>query len=281
MINRVIVLNNPLKYTDPSGHGFFSRVWKGIRRAVSSAVKSVERRVRAAISEPKNLFTLAAVAVSAYFTWGATSAIFGAEGIGAIVSSSITAGVSAYNTYDKYSSLPVGTSGGSGGSGGDVTGGANPIIQNLVRQGKYQAAIDFSASYYGYQTGVYRPSDPYFKAHPGADAHYSPDTNEIIYSRNAFLKPTQLQSTGFHESVHYYQNNDFSGFYVKPIYKNMDVGFMGKQRVLRNRPYTEMQAYGLTINHARNLNLTSNMIQRQINKYNEIAREAGAPEWQK
>ncbi len=46
MINRVIVLNNPLKYTDPSGHGFFSRVWRNIRRAVSNAVKSVERKAR-------------------------------------------------------------------------------------------------------------------------------------------------------------------------------------------------------------------------------------------
>ncbi|MCP4252170.1 MAG: hypothetical protein GY775_01960, partial [Candidatus Scalindua sp.] len=47
------VLNNPLKYTDPSGHGFFSRVWRNIRRAVSSAVKSVERKVRASIQNPQ------------------------------------------------------------------------------------------------------------------------------------------------------------------------------------------------------------------------------------
>ena len=42
MINRVIVLNNPIKYTDPSGHGWF----KKLRRAVGKIFKSGAKAIR-------------------------------------------------------------------------------------------------------------------------------------------------------------------------------------------------------------------------------------------
>ncbi len=60
MINRVIVLNNPLRYTDPSGHGWFSSIFKSIGRFFKSAVKKVTRTIRSALSKPVVRFALAA-----------------------------------------------------------------------------------------------------------------------------------------------------------------------------------------------------------------------------
>ncbi len=58
MIYWVIVQNNPLKYTDPSGHGWFKR----IRKAVSRAFRSVRKTVQSVLSKPEVKFAIGVVA---------------------------------------------------------------------------------------------------------------------------------------------------------------------------------------------------------------------------
>ncbi len=69
MIYWVIVKNNPIKYTDPSGHGWF----KKLRRKVKGFFK--------ALTKPKTLFAIGAVVVASHFIGPAAGSFFAKAGL--------------------------------------------------------------------------------------------------------------------------------------------------------------------------------------------------------
>ncbi len=78
MINRVIVLNNPLKYTDPTGHGWF----KKLRRKIKGFFK--------ALTKPKTLFAIGAVVAASFIIGPAVGSFVSHLGIAATATPSLT-----------------------------------------------------------------------------------------------------------------------------------------------------------------------------------------------
>ncbi len=162
------VLNNPLKYTDPSGHWGFSSIFKGAKKLLKSAGKAI----KSALSKPVVRFAIAAVIT--YVTYGAASAYLGGLTLGgeaALLSSSqvmlasaTIAGATGYANYAGYPGFGgyasyAGSSGESGGyytdggtaisassSGGDIFEPAtredvDAIINSITPQGRVNAGI--------------------------------------------------------------------------------------------------------------------------------------------
>jgi RHS repeat-associated protein len=76
------VLNNPLKYTDPTGHGWFSKLWRGI--------KGIFKKVASIISNPRTLFAMAAIVAASFIIGPAVGGFVSHIGIGASAIPSLT-----------------------------------------------------------------------------------------------------------------------------------------------------------------------------------------------
>lgn len=82
------VRNNPMMYTDPSGHSWLSRAWKRVKRAFKKAWKWVK-------SNWKTIVTIAVVVIATFVTGGAGTALassIGATGTTASVVAGATTG---------------------------------------------------------------------------------------------------------------------------------------------------------------------------------------------
>jgi hypothetical protein len=58
------VLNNPLKYTDPTGHGFFSKLWKSIKKVFKKIIKPAIAAVTAFVVSGGDPAAAVAAAIS-------------------------------------------------------------------------------------------------------------------------------------------------------------------------------------------------------------------------
>ncbi len=106
------VLNNPLKYIDPNGHGFFSKIKRFVKKAI--------RAVRKVYSHP--VFRIASAVVVAFYTGGMSFAALGREGLLAYGGAAIAGGSVGALTY-ATSGYDEGGGGGSGSSGIQTDGG--------------------------------------------------------------------------------------------------------------------------------------------------------------
>ncbi|MBI4397576.1 MAG: discoidin domain-containing protein, partial [Candidatus Omnitrophica bacterium] len=141
-------------------------------------------------------------------------------------------------------------------------------IDQLVKQGQFQGAIDFASKRFGFLGGQYKPKHPDF-IDPSLIA-FADSSNRIIYGGRAFFDrikdskggwiqkyvPTRLQSVGMHESVHV----------LKQFAKNRVVFDQSVKGGIVNRYLLEMEAAQDTILAADKMKV-SNVVRREMINY--------------
>jgi len=134
------VQNNPIKYTDPSGHGWFKKLRRAFRRVFKQA-RRVVRAVKKVYSKP--VFRIASAVVVGAVTGGASFAVLGGEGLFAYAGATIIGGGSGYLTYAS--------SGYSEGGGGSRSSG-------IINAGSSASLAPIGTLYYPLPEG-YDPED--------------------------------------------------------------------------------------------------------------------------
>ena len=129
------VQNNPLKYVDMSGFGFFSKLWGGIKRGVKKV-----------LSHP--VVAIAVAAVAAYLTAGAAVGWFGYSSIGKAAAAAAV-GTAGATTALVAAGAVGGAVFGFIASGGDlkaaltgaITGAAFAYVGSLAQAGSWGTSI--------------------------------------------------------------------------------------------------------------------------------------------
>ena len=282
--------NNPLLYTDPTGHFKFSTFLKAVASGVAGGAAfyfsggnpMVAGMVAGAVSgamtgKAKNVFFGAVTGGLLGAYGGAASGAFGPAGAYSMLAAGV--GMAYYKGgMDGVAYLGGGMLGGYIGYkttpymqnavGGYGLKSHNDVIETLSQEGKCEEAIAFAAKRYGIPLGPYDTNDPALGLESGTTAETNMITGKVKYGPLAFSERSMLQNAGFHEGVHVLQVN-----------LDKVVWDFGLPDPMFNRYPLELEACGLTITNAWQLDLTGSVIQSHIEYYDYNALKARLPLW--